>query len=970
MIPRRAAQALLLVWAGAAAAATPLAPRVPALVPAPLPGDLLQATVHRLSNGLTVYLSPNKQEPRVSAWISVRAGSKDDPPDCTGLAHYLEHVLFKGTSKLGTTDWEKERPHMERIVALYERRFASGDPAEREAIYKEIDRENHVAAAYVVPNELGRVYDSLGFNGLNAFTSNEQTVYVCDFPKNRAAVWAVAEAERFAHPVFRLFQTELETVYEEKNRSMDNPGRAVWEAFSLQLFKKHPYGTQTTLGSIEHLKNPSLKRVMEFYRAHYVPNNMAIALAGDFDRASMLGLLEKHFGAWKPAPAPVSGPWELPAPRGEESVSVTFEAEEQVIVGWLGPARASPEADALDVAGMLLNNGRAGIIDLELNQEQKVKWAGGGLYQRNDAGQFTLSASPKQGQTLEEAKALLLSCVEKLKAGAFTADDLAWAVQTWAIGRKRSLEGNGARVSAMTDSFVSREEWAHSAGWLERYAKVTRDDVMRAARAHLGNDRVVAYRRKGKPDLPAITKPGFTEVNIDASRQSAFAKQLHAIPAAPIAPKWLVAGKDYAASDRPFGRLWTAKNPMNDVFTIAIGFVSVGTGTERELGAAFDLLGLSGAGKLPAADFKRKLYALGSDMSYGVDSRWVWIGVSGLEARLEETLRLLIEQCSSPHIASGTLDKYKSVTLGAHQDGKKDPGVQFWALNEYAQRGKDSVVLRGLSDAEVKALSQDRLAALARSVWEFPADVRYVGTRSADEFAALYASVVPAPTRARARSRNIGVIRPAATRVMFTDRDMVQSRVFIYAADGILDPGRQVDYDEYSAYMGGSMSALYFQEVREARALAYSAGGGYEQGHWAGDDNKVTAGMGCQADKTVEGTTLLASLLRNPPVSAERFAAAKKTVIENYRTNPVHFRSIPDTVLSWEEQGVFGGDPRPARFARAQAYTLAELKAFATRFGDAPLTVAILGNKSRVPLDQLKALGPVEEVPLDALFPY
>ena len=226
------------------AARAELAPKVPALVPKPLADDLFKTTVHRLENGLTVYLSPSHEKPRVSAWIAFRVGGKHDPSDSTGMAHYLEHMLFKGSRRMGTLDYEKEKVHLDRILELYEKLFETKDPEERKKVYAEIDAENVKAYDYAIPQEFGNVYDELGFGGLNAFTGPEYVTYICDFPANRAETWAKVEADRFARPVFRLFQTEIETVYEEKNMSMDRPWTVINEAMGKAVYKEHPYGQQ------------------------------------------------------------------------------------------------------------------------------------------------------------------------------------------------------------------------------------------------------------------------------------------------------------------------------------------------------------------------------------------------------------------------------------------------------------------------------------------------------------------------------------------------------------------------------------------------------------------------------------------------------------------------------------------------------------------------------------------------------
>ncbi len=946
---------------------TPLAPTVPSVLETPRPDDALGVTIHRLPNGLTVYLSPNKGLPRVTAWISVRAGSKHDPADSTGMAHYLEHMLFKGTDRLGTLDHAKERVHLERIRALYEKLFKTKAEDARKKVYAEIDAENVKAGAYAVPNEIDKFYRTIGGRGLNAFTSDERTTYIVDLPSNRLEDWAIVESERFAAPVFRMFQSEIEAVYEEKNRALDNAEWILSEEVEARLFKVHPYGQQPTIGTIEHLKNPSLEKMYAFYDRWYVPNNMAIALAGDFDRKAALELIRKRFGAWQPKELEPLPDWALPKPKGVERYEVKYEAEEKVVVAWPTVAHAHADADALSMMDMVMDNSAAGLFNLRLNQALKVKGSGSYPSMRNDAGAWYAWATPKQGQTLEQAEALLLETVEALKNGEFSEEDLAAIITNWESGEKAGQETNESRAGLMAANFVSLEPWERTVGRLERMRKVTKADVVRVAKLYLGGDRIVVSRRAAKPVVPTMTKPSFTKLPIDPSRESERLKALLARSPAPIEPRWLVSGQDYDITPIEGGRLYTAKNPYNDLFALSLRF-DRGSRASRKLCWALDLLDLAGAGPYKAEEFKKKLYALGTSISYYCGEDASGVNMTGLDRNLWPSLELLQQRFDWPNVEADALEKLKGVAQGAREDEKKDPGSVHYALGQLAQRGRESEVLSRLSDAELKALNEGELKSLIR---DFPNYVRragYVGNRPPREVAKLLGT--------GRRHRDVGarvplrLLKPAKPRVLFTHRDMVQAQVGLFAADGAYDPEKVVDYQFLSNYLGGGMSSLIFQEVRESRALAYSAGGGHTVTADKGDDTQLWGSVGCQADKTPEAVELMMELMRRPPIAAKRFRETAKAIEEGYRTNPVSFRNIPYAVMDWEDQGLSGGDPRPARYQRALAYAPETLEAFAARLKDAPLTIWILGHQERVNLDKLKTLGEFEAKGLDAVFPY
>ena len=947
--------------------AAPAAPTVPATLDKPLPDDPMGVTIRRLPNGLTVYLSPNKGQPRVTAYIAVRAGSKNDPAEATGQAHYLEHMLFKGTTRLGTLDYAKEAPHLRRIQELYESRAKAADAAARAKLDKLIDAENMADAALTSPNEIDRFYRSIGADSLNAHTSNEETVYEVDLPANRLEAWASVESERFAHPVFRLFPGELEAVYEEKNRSMDNAENILGERAEKAMFKAHPYGTQTTLGTVEHLKNPSLARMQAFYDRWYAPNNMAIALAGDFDPAAAMEIIARRFGSWTAKPLPAPQTWPLPKPKGEERYEVRYEAEEKVLVAWPTAPSSSPDADALVVMDMIMDNAAAGLLNLRLNQAQKVKVSGSYPVLRNDAGEWTMWAAPKKGQTPEEALALLLDTAEALKNGEFDESDLAAVITDFEISQKRRLESNTGRVASMVDSFISYEPWERTASRLERLRKVTKDDVLRVARRYLGPDRIVVFRRDGKPEIAKIDKPGFTPLAIDPTRESPFLKEALAIPAAPIEPRWLVPGRDYQIAPVEGGRLLSAKNPYNDLFSLEFRFER-GWRSNRKLCAALELLELSGAGPYSADEFKKKLYSLGATLSYSCGEQSSAIVLEGIDRNFWPSLELMSQRFDWPNVSSGTLERMIDVDLGEREDEKKDPGSVHRALGQLASRGRESPVLARLTNDELKRLDEPSLKALIRDFPRWQRRVGYVGPRSPSEVAKLletWGQYKPTPSRAPVR-----LLKPARTRLLFANREMVQARVGLFAADEVFDPEHSVDYLFYSQYMGGDMSSVIFQEVREARSLAYSANGGHTSSADKGDETQAWGALGCQADKTPEAVELMLKLFREFPASDKRFHETSKAIEEMYRTNPVEFRAVPSALMSWEDAGITGGDPRPKRFEKALRYSAEDLAKFAARLKDKPMTVWVLGQRDRVGLDKLRTLGDFEEKSLSDVFPY
>jgi predicted Zn-dependent peptidase len=429
-----------------------------------------------------------------------------------------------------------------------------------------------------------------------------------------------------------------------------------------------------------------------------------------------------------------------------------------------------------------------------------------------------------------------------------------------------------------------------------------------------------------------------------------------------------VEGRDYHLAELPSGRFYAVQNPLNDLFSLSLE-VKYGSRHERNLCAALELLDLSGAGTMTAEEFKKRLFSLGTSLSYSCGEQESGVSLSGLNDNLWPSLELMRERFESPNIATDTLKRMVEVAIGSHKDNKKEPEAVFHALGEYARRGNESGVLLELTDKELRGLKTDSLKALLRGFLDYKRETSYVGNRSPSEITRLILepgrTYKETPPHIAQRYQ-----KPQKTRLYFTHRDMVQSQVGFFACDEIFRPEKAVDYSFLSSYLGGGMSSVVFQEVREARSLAYAAWGGYSPAGFKGDENQLYGGLGCQADKTLEATQLLYDLLRAPPFSEKRFRETAKAIEENYRNNPLQFREISGALITWADQGILGGDPRPERFQKILQYHLQDLTAFAERFKNKPMSIYILGHKDRLDLKKLKGLGDFEQKSLEQIFPY
>ncbi|MCZ6678036.1 MAG: insulinase family protein [Candidatus Poribacteria bacterium] len=936
----------------------------------PNPAGPMAVQIYQLDNGFTVYLTENHEEPRLYAEIAVRAGSKHDPAETTGMAHYLEHMLSKGTKNMGTIDYEKEKPHLDRIVELYEQHFHETDPAKRKEIYAEINKESQLAAQYSIPRELDKLYKALGGVGRNAHTWHEETVYKVDLPANRLKQWAIIESDRFIDPVFRLFQTELETVYEEKNRSMDNKSRIIGEAVRKLLYKNHPYGQQTTLGSVEHLKNPSLKKMYEFYHTYYVPNNMAVHISGDIDSEETIRIIDEYFSRWEAEELPGAKTWEEEPLQGAERVTVKYQGEEYVRLAFRTAGRNHQDAEALKLIDMILHNATAGLINLNLNQGQKVRRAGSYPYLGNDYGTQYLWGIPKEGQSLEEVEALLLEQIELIKKGEFEEWIIPAVVTDFKKSQKADLESNRARVSIMRDSFLAYQDWDDTVSEISRMEKLTKQGLVAAANRYFGDNYVAGYRVDEQHEVPSIEKPALDTIEIDATRQSDFAKGVLAMSVEEIEPVFVDSDKDYKTTDYHDGvKLYYAQNPINDLFAFTMS-IEIGSRHDNKLPIAAQLLDKSGAAKYSAEALKKEWYKLGTDFSINVRNNETTISISGLDENFSASLALLVDYLKHPTADAATLEELIKIILVNREDAKKNYRTIRSALVNYNRHGVDSRFLRLAPSGAVQKLTVDELHEVIQGLLNYQHTISYTGSLSLDKVLATLKKYHPisGDLQTPPPYHFLKARIPEETEVFFFHKELAQSQVNIEFGDEDYNEANNPAIQLYNAYFAGGMSGIVFQELREARALAYSTSARYATGSRKGKQNLMRGYIACQTDKTAEAVEAFIDLIDNLPESPERFDEARQSRINRYRTAKIGFRDVIGAVRSWERLEV-PIDPRKWRYEQIQKSDMDLMLQFHKgHVHGRPKLISIVGDRNKMDMERLAKVGQVIEIGLKDIF--
>ncbi len=935
--------------------------------------DPTAARYYTLKNGLTVILSPTNKDPRIQTYIATKAGSKTDPADHTGLAHYLEHMLFKGTNKFGSKDWAKEKPLLDQIDALYEKYNQTRDEARRKEIYKEIDRVSGEAAKFAIANEYDKMMAGMGADGTNAFTSFEQTVYTEDLPSNVLDKFLAVQSERFREPVLRLFHTELEAVYEEKNRSLDDDGDKVFDTMFANLFPNNNYGKQTTIGTIEHLKNPSLHAIREYYNNYYVPNNMGIIMSGDFNPDEVIVKIDKAFSYMKPKTVPeykVGQEKPITAPIVKEVVGPN---PENVMLGFRFPGASTKDARMLNLVGNMLTNGQAGLIDLDLVKKQKLLGAYAGSYALKDYSVLLLQGKPTEGQSLDEVKNLLLQEIDKLRKGDFSDDLIQSIVNNEKKGIIQKDEKYSSRASILMDEFTSDIDHKASLEYVDEISKLTKKDIMDFASKYLQNNNYVAvYKRKGEDkSIVKVDKPTITPVSVNREDQSPFLKKIDEMPENPIAPVWLDYDKDIAKNKLAGIDVLSVKNTDNALFRMYYHFDS-GKWNNKILPLAAEYLQYLGTKDKSSEIISKEFYKLASSFNVSAGNEETYVSLEGLNENFDKTIALfedLIKNCQADQAA---LDAYKTRLKKARANAKQNKGVIMSGLRSYAQYGPQNPFNNVLSDAELDALKAEDLINVLHDLFNFKHKVLYYGPKSGNDVVAALKPIhkLPATLKDLPKSKTFAQIPTDRNRVLFAHYDMVQAEVFWVRNADQYNPSITPTVSLFNSYFGGGMGSIVFQTIRESKALAYSTYSYFALPGKKTDKDMIMAYVGTQADKFNESTSAMNELLTTLPKSEQLFETAKSGLKKSIASERITQDGIIFSYLKSQKLGN-NFDMRKNVYEQAPKLSFADINTFHDKeMKGKNYTYCLVASQDKVNEADMKKLGEVKKLSLNEIFGY
>jgi predicted Zn-dependent peptidase len=931
----------------------------------------------KLPKGLSVFIWEDEKAPDVFGMVAVNVGSKEDPAEYTGLAHYLEHLLFKGTDKIGALDWEKEKPIYDQIVAKYDEYAQTTNPEQRKAISKEINQLTIEAAKYNLSNEFSNLVQGMGGEGLNAGTSFDYTQYFNSFPPGEIYKWLELNSERLINPVFRSFQPELETVYEEYNRGQDQQSRRESEFLLNTVFPGHPY-SRSVLGLPEHLKNPQLSQLNKFYHSWYVPGNMALILSGKIKTSEILPLIREKFGRLENRPTPERKIYQETPVKGRKEVSAKLSRNPQVILAFPGITSDNEDYIALDIcAAILSNSSRTGLIDkLVLNGD--LMSGNASSESLKERGVITVSAIPyydvnqRRFESLGATEKILLKEIKKLQEGKF--ED--WLIQSIKneIIRMYDLQMESPEDVAYTiaDLFLSDKDMSELLDYKEIVASISTEKIKETAKKYFGSDYYAIHLNEGKPEKGIeLEKPQYDPIQPVRGVESDYAKALRIMPVKyptdPYANMDEVVSKQI--NDR--SKLYHTNNSENDIFTLTLKF---GIGTEKmpKLSMATSLMNNAGImGQMDAQEVKQAFSNLGASCRYSVSASYLYVTLTGFEVNLEESCNLLTRHILMPQLDEKQANSMRGSLYQQRRIEKTANEILGNALLQYTLYKDKSSYIDRLTLEEISNLSVSNLTGEFQRATDYEAEIHYAGSLSMEKAYDILSKNLPlkqgekASTSPEVKDR---ISYTENTVLFLPNNDAKQSTIYFYIEGDDYKKEKDPYIAAFNEYFSGGFSGLVAQEIREYRSMAYASGGNYSIPALENKKGFFVGSLGTQADKTLDAIEVFMDLLTNMPLYPDRMSNIKSFLKETATVEKPHFRSASQVYQSWKLRG-YTKSPAETNMPVIDQLTFDDIVRFyKENIQGRPIVIAITGNPKFIDDKVLAKYGKVIKLTTSKVF--
>ena len=915
-------------------------------------------TEYKLDNGLTVMLWEDHDQPDVTGYVVVRAGAVDEPAEYTGLAHYLEHMLFKGTEQIGALDWNAEKPIYDSIIALYDQYSDATDPKVRAELAKQINECSMRQAKISSLEDFFVLLDLIGAEGVNAYTSYDLTAYHNSFPSAEMYRWLTIFSDRLINPVFRTFQAELENVFEEYNMYANDPSSQVQEQLFKDIYKGSPYEREV-IGTAEHLKNPRLSKLIEFYNTWYVPNNMALIIVGDFDSEKTKPMIAETFGRLQPKELPVRPEYPEVKLTGKKHYNLGYNPQ----VAWVYPGvkEGDPDQDVLEFVCALLYNGQTGLLD-KINTKGDVQFAGVFCDARRNTGRLIIEVVPyydANRQMFDDDKTtenIIMKEVDKIKRGDIPQELIDNVKRMYAQSEKMTNENPSYKMSALVDAFTYGKPIDDIFTANEKIQALTKEEIVRVAKKYFGADHMtISFDEDTKtPKAKTLPKPDIKPVEPSAE-ETEYAKAFKQLPKEPIKQTFNDFSDVQLSQLDTYVTLHYTPNTKNDIFSLTLRY-GVGAHEMPLLPYATALMenaGVMGSPNLEGKDFDQKIAELGGSVSYGCSDSYFTISISGEDENLNKIMNLVNRQLLMPYLEQKQLDAVKGSEFFSRLSRQKRTAVQKSALLQYALYGKKSSFLDEVPFADIWAMDGVQVQRLVASARTYALDVFYCGTKTADEV------VAELPLTEGMQASNSPFVKDRQsynkpTILFLPNSNVQQADLYFYINGRPYDIASDVLSDAFNQYLSGGFTGIIMYEIREKRSMAYTAYGVDATPSLPGKECYFYGYVGTQSDKVADAISVYMDILNDMPQDSSNMEALRAALRQAGQSAKPSMRSKAATYEHWKRLG-YTDDPARINAAAIDALTLEQIEQFYEQnIKGKPVTIVLMGDPKKIDLKAIQ----------------
>ena len=916
-------------------------------------------TEYKLDNGLTVMLWEDHDQPDVTGYVVVRAGAVDEPAEYTGLAHYLEHMLFKGTQKIGALDWEAEKPIYDSIIALYDQYCETTDPEQREKLATQINECSMREAKVSSTEDFFNLLDIIGAEGVNAFTSFDVTAYHNSFPEAEMYRWLTIFSDRLIDPVFRTFQAELENVFEEYNMYANNPSSQASKQLMQDIYKGSPY-ERDVIGHPEHLKNPRLSKLIEFYNTWYVPNNMALILVGDFDAEAAKPMIAETFSRLQPKELPARPSYPEVQLTGSKHYNLGYSPQ----IAWVYPGVKAndPDQEVIEFVCNLLSNGQTGLLD-KITIDGEVQYAGVGLDARRNTGRIIIQAVPyydANQQMFESDKAtekIVMKEIDKIKAGEISDEMIASLKRMYAQSYKVANESSESKMNWLLSAFMYDMPLEQVLNANDHIQALTKEEIVRVAKKYFNQDHMtISFDEATKTNkAKTLPKPNIKPLEPVKDAKTAYAEAFKKLPKGQLKQTFNNFNDVQVSSLGENITLHYTPNTKNDVFSLTLRY---GVG-EHEMpllpyaAALMNNAGIMGNPATEGKDFAQQMAELGGDVSYGCNDSYFYISISGEDGNMNKIMNLVSRQLLMPYLEKKQLDAIKGSEFFTRLSRQKRTAVQKSALMQYALYGDKSAYLDEVPFADIWGMGLPQVQSLLSSARTYALNVFYCGTLTPEQL------VAELPLTEGMRPSNSPFIQEKKTyekpTVFFLpNSDVQQADLYFYINGQPYDIASDVYSDAFNQYFSGGFSGIVLNEIRTKRSMAYTAYGVNQTPSLTGKNTNFIGYVGTQSDKVVDAINVYMDLLTTMPADTTRMEAIRAALKQAAQTAKPSMRGKASTFEAWKRLG-YNDDPAKINAEKIDNLTYEQIEAFyKENIQGKPITIILMGDPKKIDLKAIQ----------------